>query len=162
MEHLPCPCGSAVSYSQCCERYHLHCAQAPTPEALMRSRYSACAMGLEQYLYDTLVPHARAAYDAREVQAWLHNIEWLGLEIVATEAAVVEFKARYRMHEQILEHHEVSTFEKHAGCWYFAGGIVTTHELGRDLDRGCAHTSVGRNDPCPCGSGKKFKKCCGK
>ena len=20
---------------------------------------------------------------------------------------------------------------------------------------------VGRNDPCPCGSGKKFKKCCG-
>ena len=20
----------------------------------------------------------------------------------------------------------------------------------------------GRNDPCPCGSGKKFKKCCGK
>lgn len=22
--------------------------------------------------------------------------------------------------------------------------------------------NVGRNDPCPCGSGKKYKKCCGK
>jgi uncharacterized protein YecA (UPF0149 family) len=24
-----------------------------------------------------------------------------------------------------------------------------------------APIKVGRNDPCPCGSGKKFKKCCG-
>ncbi|WP_268036263.1 MULTISPECIES: SEC-C metal-binding domain-containing protein [Clostridium] len=23
-------------------------------------------------------------------------------------------------------------------------------------------TKVGRNDPCPCESGKKYKKCCGK
>lgn len=25
-----------------------------------------------------------------------------------------------------------------------------------------ASPKVGRNDPCPCGSGKKYKKCCGK
>ncbi|MDZ7721286.1 MAG: SEC-C metal-binding domain-containing protein [candidate division KSB1 bacterium] len=24
------------------------------------------------------------------------------------------------------------------------------------------NTNVGRNDPCPCGSGKKYKNCCGK
>lgn len=25
-----------------------------------------------------------------------------------------------------------------------------------------AEPKVGRNDPCPCGNGRKFKKCCGK
>lgn len=24
------------------------------------------------------------------------------------------------------------------------------------------YKGIGRNDPCPCGSGLKFKKCCGK
>lgn len=34
---------------------------------------------------------------------------------------------------------------------------LETGDLGREPSR---HTKVGRNDPCPCGSGKKFKKCC--
>jgi uncharacterized protein YecA (UPF0149 family) len=34
-------------------------------------------------------------------------------------------------------------------------------EMG-DLDQEpLRHIKIGRNDPCPCGSGKKFKKCCG-
>jgi SEC-C motif-containing protein len=53
-------------------------------------------------------------------------------------------------------HHERSQFRKVDGRWYFVSGQkISAPPLKRDAEK------VGRNDPCPCGSGKKFKKCCG-
>jgi uncharacterized protein len=39
--------------------------------------------------------------------------------------------------------------------------ISTPPEAGWEPEPSRAATKVGRNDPCPCGSGRKFKKCCG-
>lgn len=39
-------------------------------------------------------------------------------------------------------------------------GIIE-EEIGRPELEGIDLSKIGRNDPCPCGSGKKFKKCCG-
>jgi SEC-C motif-containing protein len=67
----------------------------------------------------------------------------------------VEFVARYRDGETIHDHHEKGKFRKHEGCWYFVDGKMVGQKP-------LASTKVGRNDPCPCGSGSKYKKCCGK
>ncbi|WP_084591481.1 SEC-C metal-binding domain-containing protein [Gilvimarinus agarilyticus] len=40
-------------------------------------------------------------------------------------------------------------------CCTSSGCCAPTEPLMRDTPK------VGRNDPCPCGNGKKFKKCCG-
>jgi len=90
--------------------------------------------------------------------------EWLGLEIVATRKGregdsdgTVSFIARYRQQGTEAALTETSLFRKIEGRWFYwdrdpvAGASL--HSAGSDR--------VGRNDPCPCGSGKKFKKCCG-
>lgn len=88
----------------------------------------------------------------------------MGLEIVETEGGadsdqegVVEFIATYKDRSLVRRHHERSQFLRHDGQWYFVDGEMVAPETE-------VHQSpkVGRNDPCPCGSGKKFKKCCGK
>ncbi|WP_110598599.1 YchJ family protein [Salinicola lusitanus] len=156
---LSCPCGSGRSYERCCGIYHRLEQAAPTPEALMRSRYTAFALGgLGGYLVSTWDPGAldptltSAALDQRDQQ-------WLGLEIVdvrtAGARATVEFKARFRPRravpagpDQTL--HERSRFHRHRGNWLYVDGIIDPPPAD----------SPSRNAPCPCGSGKKAKRCC--
>ncbi|MEO8855681.1 MAG: YchJ family metal-binding protein, partial [Burkholderiaceae bacterium] len=92
-----CPCDSGARYIDCCGPWHSGLSEgvhAPTPEALMRSRYSAYGLGLVDYLLDTW--HASSAPGDLE----LPPLKWLGLELRAAESAgdagVVEFVARYR------------------------------------------------------------------
>lgn len=90
---------------------------------------------------------------------------WQGLEIVKTEkgkdkftTGVVEFKAKYLDQKGNTHiHHEVSEFIKNdKGAWlYDKGAIVGLNPIQR------SEPKIGRNDPCSCGSGKKYKKCCG-
>ena len=94
---MPCPCGSDVIYPQCCGRWHEGLADgvgAPTPEALMRSRYSAYVLGLPDYLLATWHP-STAPGDLE-----LSPVKWLGLEVrhaqAQGDAGVVEFVARLR------------------------------------------------------------------
>ena len=93
--HLPCPCGSSLAYADCCARWHLGLKlgeHAPTPEALMRSRYSAYVLRLRDYLLATWYP----ATSPGELE--LAPLKWLGLEVRHAEqsgdAGVVEFVAR--------------------------------------------------------------------
>ena len=69
----------------------------------------------------------------------------------------VEFICKYKQGNLAREHHELSEFHKVKGAWLFYDGRAvkpsTIHKTTPD---------VGRNDPCPCGSGLKYKKCCGK
>lgn len=167
---MQCPCGSSLEYSQCCEPYIKGAEPAPTPEALMRSRYSAYVQVETGYLRDTLAPESRSDYDENEVREWAKTSEWLGLEILEAQGDKVEFIAKYRTQGKVLEHHEVSTFRKKGDHWYFVDGDSHVHEEGKGHEH---HNhapqkpvkreapKVGRNDPCSCGSGKKFKKCCG-
>jgi SEC-C motif-containing protein len=157
-----CPCGTGRDYAACCGRYIDGEASAPTAEALMRSRYTAYTRANIDYVAETHDPATRASHDAEGARAWAEGSQWLGLEILATEAGgedddsgKVEFVARFRNDDGEQEHREVSTFSKLDGAWYFTSGEVRGPQQVRR-----ASPKVGRNDPCPCGSGKKYKKCC--
>jgi SEC-C motif-containing protein len=153
----PCPCGSGKRLSLCCQPY-LDGAAPPTAEALMRSRYTAYATGAFAHLQRTITAAMALGFDRAGVAAEAAGVVWTGLEIVAVSrggaadaAGEVEFRARFRQGgvDQVL--HERSRFVREDGAWKYAGGT-----LFRDAAR-----KPGRNDPCPCGSGRKFKKCCG-
>jgi len=162
-EPTPCPCGSGKPYSDCCEPLISGARAAATPESLMRSRYTAFATQQVAYLEHSLHPGQRSDYDAAGTAKWAANSSWEGLEILdisgdpeADSIGKVEFRAHYRRKGERIDHHELAEFRKHNGVWYFYDGrMVTGGQVRRDTPK------VGRNDPCPCGSGKKYKKCCG-
>lgn len=164
---MSCPCGTGKEYADCCEPYITGQKNAPSPEALMRSRYSAYVKVDTKYLKDTLAPESRHDFSEAEAKEWAKQSEWLGLEILKTEGNTVEFVAKYRHEGKVLEHHEISKFRKEKDQWYFVDGEAHTHEEGHQhhhepkapITR--EEPKIGRNDPCKCGSGKKFKKCCG-
>lgn len=159
-----CPCNSGLPYADCCEPLIKGITAAPSPEALMRARYSAFAHQEMPYLLETLHPGQRSDYDEEGAAKWARESDWTGLEIVevtgdpATDnSGSVEFRASYRRNGERMEHHERAEFRKTNGIWYFFDGkMVTAGQFRRDTPK------VGRNEPCPCGSGKKFKKCCGR
>lgn len=158
-----CPCGSGLPFDECCGPYLMGDVNPPTAAALMRSRYSAYAMRSIDYLYKTSGPRVRKEFDAESSQRWSDASTWTGIEILRTEdgeendsKGVVEFIAHYEIKGRIYDHHEISTFEKIDGIWYFIDGeFVGPPPQRRESPK------IGRNDPCPCGSGKKYKKCCG-
>lgn len=153
-----CPCGSGQGIDACCGPI-LDGGPAPGPEALMRSRYSALVLGRVAHLTDTLTPEARERFDRAQAEAMVAQAEWQGLEIRAVEAneteASVEFLARYSLRGEARSHHELASFRREDGRWLCAGGKINPKGPPRRVEK------VGRNDPCPCGSGAKFKKCCG-
>lgn len=156
-----CPCGSGHEYDACCGLY-IGGEPAPTAEALMRSRYTAYAQGDIDYLIDTLAPESLGDFDPIEAASTASEMTWAGLEIrdvsaggAEDETGIVEFVANYRAQDQQGIHHERSTFRREQGRWVCVGGEVNPKPPPRQVEK------VGRNEPCPCGSGKKFKKCCG-
>ena len=161
---MDCPCGSGKAYDECCAPFIKGEGHPETAEQLMRSRYSAYALQEIPYLHNTLHPDSRAAWDEEGALRWSQSSVWNGLEIIQTEAGgpadeggTVEFIAGFTMEGKRLQHHELAVFEKAGGRWYFKDGeMVKPKQVRRDAPK------IGRNDPCPCGSGKKYKKCCGK
>jgi len=158
-----CPCGSKQPYSRCCEPLHKG-APALTAEQLMRSRYSAYVKVELDYLKETIHAQERAEYNADNAREWAEQSVWERLEILETtgggpddQTGEVEFIAHYADAKgRKSTHHERALFEKDGGRWYFKdGNMVKQQTIRRDAPK------VGRNEPCPCGSGKKFKKCCG-
>ena len=130
----------------------------------MRSRYTAFTVADIDYVTETHDPKTRASYDEEQARQWSEGSDWLGLEIVETEAGgpgderdTVEFVARFRADDDEHEHRERSRFVKRGGVWYFSDGkVIGPRPIRHDGPK------IGRNDPCPCGSGKKYKKCCGR
>lgn len=118
-----CPCGTGVAYDDCCGRLHRGGA-ATTAEELMRSRYSAFAVGDTAYLTRTWHPATRpGAIDLDPDQ------RWTGLEILATEGGgtedtkgVVEFRASYAVRGEPGALHEVSRFFRVGGDWVYVRG----------------------------------------
>ncbi len=160
---MSCLCGSSQVFDECCGPIIAGERQAPTPEALMRARYSAYARVDIEFLETSLHPDRREDHDAEAVREWAEESEWLGLEIVSTtdggegdDTGRVEFVCLYEYGGEEKRHHEDAVFERVDGQWYFSeGNVVQARPFVREEPK------VGRNDPCPCGSGKKFKKCCG-
>ncbi|MGV3550312.1 YchJ family protein [Rhizobium sp.] len=154
-----CPCGSQRSLETCCGPF-LSGSQAPTAEALMRSRYSAYATGNADYLQRTSAGAALLAFDRADVERSFGSTEWLGLEIRRVEAGGpadslghVTFTARFRQNGRIQALSERSEFRRIDGAWRYCNGEVDVKAVPAK--------PIGRNDPCPCGSGMKYKKCHG-
>ncbi|MBA1288731.1 YchJ family protein [Pseudomonas japonica] len=147
-----CPCGSGSVLDDCCGRFHGDFS-APDAQHLMRSRYTAYVLGLVDYLIATTLPAQQAGLDRAAMAAWSAQATWLGLEVENAEViggkpehAFVTFTARWYDAEGEHSHRERSAFVQNDGRWYFIDPTVPL--------------SSGRNDPCPCASGEKFKKCC--
>jgi SEC-C motif-containing protein len=120
-----CPCGSTLPTARCCGRYHAgaeHLA-APTPEALMRSRYSAYVLGRADYLLATWHPSTRPA----TIDSDPLGLRWLGLTVRAApapqgDAGVVEFVARSKLGGRAHRLHERSRFVREHGRWFYLDG----------------------------------------
>jgi SEC-C motif-containing protein len=172
---MKCPCGSNLDLSNCCEPFLKGISKPETAEKLMRSRYTAFTMGDVEYLKNTLAAESRHDFDFGATKKWAQEAKWKGLKIleckmgdVDDKKGSVEFIATYEMEGKALDHHEVSQFRKVDGQWYFIEGDAHTHPEGQGhLHHQKPETvvrespKIGRNDPCICGSGKKYKKCCG-
>lgn len=152
----PCPCGSGLAYGDCCGPSLAGTREAPTAEALMRSRYTAYAVGATDYIRRTWHPSTRP--EGVEFDA---DTRWLGLSVERIEAGqasdtrgTVEFTATCSIAGRRASLREASRFLKEADRWFYLDGEAP----GRPVTRGA---KIGRNAPCPCGSGKKYKHCCG-
>ena len=157
-----CPCGSGSPYTECCEQIISGGQPANTAEQLMRARYSAYVFALMDFIFESTHPDHRHDYDHAGTKEWAETAGWQGLEIIDTKmggeddsVGEVEFIARFIEKGNSREHHEAGQFKRKDGRWYFTeGNMVRQQPL--------TATKVGRNDPCTCGSGLKYKKCCGK
>lgn len=157
-----CHCGSGLAYATCCEPIINGTTTAETPEKLMRARYAAHVAAQVDFLFNSTHPDHRQGYDHQGTKAWAEQSDWLGLEIISTvnggaedKTGQVEFIASYNDNEGEHRHHELAQFEKLDGSWYFCDGKLVKQKP-------LAVTKIGRNAPCSCGSGLKYKKCCGK
>ncbi len=153
-----CPCDSKEKFSDCCGAFISGDKLPPSAEATMRSRYSAYVKCDMDYIESTHHPSTLDTFDKKESKSWAEEAQWLGLEIINSNEedgeAVVEFECRYNWDGEEKTHHEISHFQKENDKWYFVDGKV----LGQPIER--MTPKIGRNEPCPCGSGKKYKKCC--
>ena len=170
------PVSSALLYKDCCQPYHESLCHeevdqsgsiyADSAERLMRTRYSAFVLVKPEYIVKTTLPVQQNLLDINAIESWAKETDWAGLEIVehtpklGKRHAQVEFKAYFNakgntgdLAEKVQAHHELSTFVKAKSKaiddahWYF-------------LDPTVAMT-ISQKQPCICGSGEKFKRCCG-
>ena len=159
-----CPCKSGKTFGECCGPIIAGTAKAETAEQLMRARYASYVTGDVIFLRDSATKAVQEEFDEEASRAWSNAAEWHGLEILATEKGhpgdkegVVEFRALYTAGGSFCNHHERSVFVRENGEWKFEDG-----EFVSETPEKREEPKVGRNDPCPCGSGKKYKKCCGR
>lgn len=155
-----CPCNSGQQYNECCEPFISGKALPETPEQLMRSRYSAFTIVDIDYIGRTMHGPALKDFSKRESENWARQVEWQGLEVIKAgmegHNGFVEFIAKFTNNGTAEQIHERSEFHRKDGKWYYVNGkdpSINTSPIR-------VENKTGRNDPCHCGSGKKFKKCC--
>ena len=181
-----CPCqlnpssddiSAPLLYTDCCQPYHDgllnneadkdNGAKPDSAERLMRSRYSAFVLIKPEYIVKTTLPAQQALLDIKAIENWAKETVWAGLEIIkhtpklGKRHAQVEFKAYFNISDNTADsleekrqaHHELSAFVKvtdkanNDARWYFLDPTV--------------EMTVTQKQPCICGSGEKFKRCCG-
>ncbi len=160
-----CPCGSGIQYQDCCKPIIDGTHKAKLAEQLMRARYTAHTIADIDFIVATHHPDTRHEIDVEQTRRWAEKSDWLGIVISHVEGggendqkADIQFTANYRDANGIRQtHNELSEFEKIDGEWYFRDAKPpAVEQYRRDQPK------IGRNDQCLCGSGKKYKKCCGK
>lgn len=185
----PCFCGSNCNFTACCQPYIDKVKPVETAEQLMRSRFSAYALGNAQYIYDTYAKSSRAAQSVEDINDWSRSCIWLALNIypvannpIKTTEQFVEFSVFYitnnilyelqensrfiledniDIHENVIKNIELTSTTPLKQWRYIDGDIIAHNKLA----------NIKRNRLCPCNhypstwkieKGKKFKQCCGK
>jgi len=164
-----CPCRiietKNIPLEECCGPFLKGTKKAPTAESMMRSRYSAYVVKNIDYIDQTQINEKNEVFNKEEALKWAESSEWMGLEVKRTQkgasnddTGVVEFVAHYKDKASgtELRHHETSLFQKQNGEWKFKEGNIHGAQPVKRVE-----PKIGRNDPCHCGSNKKFKKCHG-
>ena len=153
-----CPCGSQKEYVHCCEPFITGKQSPQTPEALMRSRYTAYTRVHIDYIKETMRGKALAGFDEMDAKRWASRVHWIKLNVIQSgiqnpSMGYVEFEARFVDASRLKSIHEKSEFIFDKGRWYYIDGILlpTTHK----------EQMISRQMDCPCGSHRKFKHCHG-
>lgn len=154
---FPCYCGSGKTFNACCDPLICGQAVANSPEQLMRSRYSAYCHHDKNpqcysYIVQTYHSKARTLHSEADIADFAKAVRFIGLKIIDDAKLTsnqVHFIASYLAGDKLEMLDEVSDFELEQGRWMYCSGVLTEHPVVR----------LSRNDPCPCGSGLKFKKC---
>ena len=157
---MKCPCGSGEPFSSCCNPFILGERTPNTAEQLMRSRYTAYTQAATAYLIETTCPTQRKHIQQENLEHSCKDTDWISLEVLETQkgtatdqTGTVTFiaKARDKKTGFVQTIHECSSFEKKDGAWVYTTGFTP---------KATKEEKSGRNAPCPCGSGKKYKQCC--
>ena len=150
---LLCFCGSQQLYADCCESFHLKTKQPQTPEQLMRARYSAYAVKNAAFVRESYAKEKQAENSLSEIKDFATSCRFINLTVLDSgyndETGFVKFKAHYFYQDLYCELAEHSKFIKEDEQWRYLDGEITP----------VADIKVKRNDTCPCGSNKKYKKC---
>lgn len=155
---INCPCDSQKSYLSCCEPFISGKSTPSTPEALMRSRYTAYTMADIDYIKATMRGKATTGFQEIEAKRWAKRVHWIKLNVIqsvieTSSTGYVEFEAIFVDGSRLKSIHENSEFNFEKGCWYYVNG---TH-----LPALSKESIISRAMPCPCGSLRKFKNCHG-
>ena len=147
---MRCYCGLEKDFEECCGAIISGKKSAATVEELMRSRYSAYASANAEYLVKSATKENSFIEDIPLILEFSKNVVWLKLDLLHAEqnedSGIVEFRAFYLENGEIVVLHERSSFVKNEGVWMYDKGEFI-------------NSKIERNEPCPCGSGKKYKKC---
>lgn len=149
---MNCPCGGG-RYEACCQPFHEFVRLPEHADKLMRSRFSAFFLKNVEYVIATTVPAQQALLDKSALGAWAEGMNWMHLEVmshnkVGKRHAQVRFRAYFDNGRGREVHDELSAFVKIAERWYFLDPTLPI--------------TLTNKQPCLCGSGDKFKVCCGK
>lgn len=143
-----CPCCSGIDFNLCCGRFITNDQAPDSPEQLMRSRYTAYTLKNENYLLGSWHPSTRP----ESLDLTNDTTQWMGLKIISTLDSTVNFVAYFTQDtlnsEKFYSLTEQSNFVKENNWFYLDGHDVKTVQLTKNM-------------PCPCQSGKKYKRCCG-
>lgn len=147
----PCCCGSGNVFSSCCGAIIEDHLEAKTPEALMRSRYSAYVLHNEKHLLRTWDISTRPdSVEFDDDTTWLNlQVHCAGIDRENPDKGTVNFTASFLTGGELFTMNERSNFRRRDEHWYYIDGENET-----------VRTVVSKKAPCPCGSGKKFKRCC--
>jgi len=146
-----CPCTSGKLFKECCSPVLSDHSLAATPEMLMRSRYTAFAIEDSAFLLRSWDISTRP----RSIN-FEKNIVWLQLIIEAApqpepndDSGFVVFKASFIQNDTVFEMKEKSFFIRKKCLWFYLNGELITQKK-----------AISLKERCPCGSGKKYKRCC--
>lgn len=152
-----CPCCSGKLFNECCQPIIDGTKKAEFPEQLMRSRYTAYTQCKIDYIVETTHPTKRQTLDLKQTKQWAETSDWKKLEVLNAppcESASTEGFVEFRAYYNDTSVHEYSRFLKEEDKWYYIDGQYPKPQTVRNENK------LSRNDPCHCGSGKKYKKCC--